>query len=114
MNKQTLYIILIIALFNFLLINIFRLQRDITNIRDKTDKVKQLSSKPISKPQGYIKPNNNKQIGNIDNNNNGTGVVSGGVKEVMNEISKLVPIDVNKIYPSKEKFVPKSVQVKTI
>ena len=110
MNKQTLYIILIIALFNFLLINIFRLQRDITNIRDKTDKVKNLSSKP----RGYIKPNNNKQIGNIDNNNNGTGVVSGGVKEVMNEIAELVPIDVNKIYPSKEIFVPKSVQVETI
>lgn len=110
MNKQTLYIILIIALFNFLLINIFRLQRDITNIRDKTDKVKKLASKP----RGYIKPNNNKQIGNIDNNNNGTGVVSGGVKEVMNEIAELVPIDVNKIYPSKEIFVPKSVQVETI
>ena len=55
MNKQTLYIILIIALFNYLLINIFRLQRDITNIRDKTDKLKKLSSKP----RGNIKPNNN-------------------------------------------------------
>ena len=110
MNKQTLYIILIIVLFNYLLINIFRLQRDITNIRDKTDKLKKLSSKP----RGNIKPNNNKQIGNIDNNNNGTGIVSGGVKEVMNEIAELVPIDVNKIYPSKEKFVPKSVQAETI
>ena len=42
MNKQTLYIILIILLFNFLLINIFRLQKEIKNIRDKTNKVKEL------------------------------------------------------------------------
>ena len=35
MIKQTLYIILIILLFNFLLINIFRLQDEIIDIRDK-------------------------------------------------------------------------------
>ena len=106
MNKQTLYIILIIILFNFLLINIFRLQKDIKNIRDKTNKVKGL------KPLGNIKPNNYKKVSKINDNNNGTGSLSlSGVKEIMNDISELVPIDINKIVDSKEKFTPKDKQV---
>jgi hypothetical protein len=103
MNKQTLYIILIILLFNFLLINIFRLQKDIKNIRDKTNKVKGL------KPLGNIKPNNYKKVSKINDNNNGTG--TSGVKEIMNDISELVPIDFNKIVESKEKFTPKYKQI---
>ena len=103
MNKQTLYIILIILLFNFLLINIFRLQKDIKNIRDKTNKVKEL------KPLGNIKPNNYKKVSKINDNNNGTG--TSGVKEIMNDISELVPIDFNKIVDSKEKFTPKYKQI---
>ena len=103
MNKQTLYIILIILLFNFLLINIFRLQKDIKNIRDKTNKVKGL------KPLGNIKPNNYKKVSKINDNNNGTG--TSGVKEIMNDISELVPIDFNKIVDSKEKFTPKYKQI---
>ena len=98
MNKQTLYIILIIAVFNFLLINIFRLQKEIKNIRDKTNKVKGLS---IS--------NNYKKVSKINDDNNGTG--SSGVKDIMNDIAELVPIDFNKIVESKEKFTPKYEQV---
>ena len=105
MNKQTLYIILILAVFNFLLINIFRLQNEIKNIRDKTEKIKEL------KPLGNVNPNNYKKVGKINNNNNGTGPVSGGVKEIMNDIAELVPIDFNKIVDSKVKFTPKYKQV---
>ncbi len=109
MDKQTLYIILIIALFNFLLINIFRLQKQIKNIRNKTDKIKN-NIKGL-KPLGNIKPNNYKQVKKISNNNNGTGPVKGGVKEIMNDIAELVPIDFNKIVDSKVKFTPKYKQV---
>jgi len=91
MDKQTLYIILIIGIFNFLLINIFRLQKDIINIRNKVD--------------GYIKPNNYKEVSKI--NENDTGIGLDGVKEKMNVIAELVPIDFNKIDESKEKFTPK-------
>ena len=98
MNKQTLYIILVILLFNFLLINIFRLQKEITNIRNKTNKVK-----------GLIKPNDYKKVSEINDNNNGTG--SNGVKEIMNDIAELVPIDFNKIVESKVTFTPKDKQV---
>jgi len=105
MNKQTLYIILVILLFNFLLINIFRLQKEITNIRNKTNKVKGLKQNV----KGVIKPNNYKKVSEINDNNNGTG--SSGVKDIMNDIAELVPIDFNKIVESKDKFTPKDKQV---
>jgi hypothetical protein len=110
MNKQTLYIILIIGVFNFLLINIFRLQKEITVIRNKNNKVKELIPLKPLKPLGNIKPNNYKKVSKINNNNNnGTG--TSGVKEIMNDISELVPIDFNKIIDSKDKFTPKYKQV---
>jgi hypothetical protein len=96
MNKQTLYIIFIIAIFNFLLINIFRLQKEITNIRNKTNKVK-----------GYMDSDFNKYKKITDmNDNNKTGV-----NQIMNDIAELVPIDFNKISESKVKFTPKYKQV---
>ena len=94
MNKQTLYIILIIALFNFLLINIFRLQKDITFIRNKVN--------------GLFNDKNYETIGDINNND---GIINNKVKEKMNEIAELVPIDFNKIVESKDKFIPKYKQV---
>jgi len=102
MNKKTLYTILIIILFNFLLINIFKLQKEITNIINKNNKVK-----------GLIKKNDYKEVSEINDNNNGTGNGTGddGVKEIMDEISELVPIDFNKIVNSKEKFISKDKQV---
>jgi hypothetical protein len=94
MIKQTLYIILIILLFNFLLINIFRLQDEIIDIRDKKNILLGLLD--------------NKKYKDIDDNSN-ISVVE--VKEKMNEIAELVPIDFNKIVESKEKFIPKDKQV---
>ena len=94
MIKQTLYIILIIALFNFLLINIFRLQGEIVDIRDKKNVLKGLLD--------------NKKYKQLDDDSN-ISVVE--VKEKMNEIAELVPIDFNKIVDSKDKFIPKDKQV---
>ena len=94
MIKQTLYIILIIALFNFLLINIFRLQGEIVDIRDKKNVLKGLLD--------------NKKYKQLDDYSNISRVE---VKEKMNEIAELVPIDFNKIVDSKEKFIPKDKQV---
>ena len=94
MIKQTLYIILIIALFNFLLINIFRLQGEIVDIREKKNVLKSLLY--------------NKKYKQLDDDSN-ISVVE--VKEKMNEIAELVPIDFNKIVDSKEKFIPKDKQV---
>jgi len=104
MNKKTLYIILVILLFNFLLINIFRLQKEITNIRNNTNKVKGLKN-----VKGVIKPNNYKKVSEINDNNNGIG--SSDVKDIMNDIAELVPIDFNKIVESKVTFTPKDKQV---
>ena len=98
MNKKTLYIILIIILFNFLLINIFKVQKEIKSIINKNNKVK-----------GIMKNNEYKEVSKINDNNNGTGL--DGVKEIMNDISELVPIDFNKIVESKVKFAPKYDQV---
>ena len=107
MNKQTLYIILVILLFNFLLLNIFKLQKGIKDIRCKTDKLKELSTIPI----GDIESNSFKKISKTDNNN---GFGFSNVYQIMNDISELVPIDVNKIYPSLVKFESKVNQVKNI
>ena len=93
MNKQTLYIILIIALFNFLLINIFRLQKEIIDIRNKKKSITGL---------------NNNNYTELDKKYEGTRPK---INEKMNEISELVPIDFNKIVVSKEKFIPKEKQV---
>ena len=81
MNKQTLYIILIIALFNFLLLNIFRLQKEINNIRDKTNKVKELVIPYNSKNRNSnkIQPKENK----IVNKNS--------INQYLNKISEVVP-----------------------
>jgi len=81
MNKQTLYIILIIALFNFLLLNIFRLQKEINNIRNKTNKVKELV-KPYNsrnRNSNKIQPKENK----IVNKNS--------INQYLNKISEVVP-----------------------
>ena len=92
MNKQTLYIILIIGLFNFLLINIFRLQKEIIDLRNKKNSITGL--------------NNN--YTELDKKYEGTRAK---INEKMNEIAELVPIDFNKIVDSKEKFIPKEKQV---
>ena len=81
MNKQTLYIILIIALFNFLLLNIFRLQKEINNIRNKTNKVK-----------GLVKPYNsrNRNSNKIQPKENKI-VNKNSINQYLNKISEVVP-----------------------
>ena len=80
MNKQTLYIILIVLLFNFLLLNIFRLQKDIKNIRGKTDKVK-----------GLVKPYNTHNR-NSNKINAGNKIINkNSIVQYMDKISEVVP-----------------------
>jgi len=102
MLKKTLYTILIIILFNYLLINIFKLQKEISNIINKNNKVK-----------GLIDKKDYEEVSEINDNNNGTGNGTGddGVKEIMDEIAELVPIDFNKVVNSKDKFISKDKQV---
>lgn len=109
MNKQTLYIILVILLFNFLLLNIFKLQKGIKDIRCKTDKLKHM--KTNNNPKGFIESNSFEKISKTDNNN---GFGFSNVYQIMNDISELVPIDINKIYSSIDKFESKVNQVKHI
>ena len=113
MNKQTLYIILIILLFNFLLLNIFKLQKGIKDIRCKTDKLKnmKINNNNNNNPKGFIEPNSFEKISKTDNNN---GFGFSNVYQIMNDIAELVPIDINKIYPSLVKFESKVNQVKHI
>ena len=102
MLKKTLYTILIIILFNYLLISIFKLQKEISNVINKNNKVK-----------GLIDKKDYEEVSEINYNNNGTGNGTGddGVKEIMDEIAELVPIDFNKVVNSKDKFISKDKQV---
>lgn len=104
MNIKPLYIIFVFGVFNFLLINIFRLQGEITDIRNKKNRVDDMikKSKQSSKEKKTVEGNN---CGDI---------ISPEVKNVMNELAELVPIDFNKIYPSKEKFTSFEEQVNSI
>lgn len=104
MNLKPLYIIFVFCIFNFLLINIFRLQGEITDIRNKKKRVDDMmkKSKQSSKEKKTVEGNT---CGDI---------ISPKIKNVMNELAELVPIDFNKIYPSKEKFMSFEEQVKLI
>ena len=104
MNLKPLYIIFVFGVFNFLLINIFRLQGEITDIRNKKNHVDDMMK-------------NMKELYNKEENifeNNSGDIISPGVKNVMDELAELVPIDFNKIDPSKEKFMSFEEQVKLI
>jgi hypothetical protein len=104
MNLKPLYIIFVIAIFNFILINIFRLQNEITDIRNKKKKVDDIMkiSKKSSKEKKTVE-------GNICGD-----IISPKIKNVMNELAELVPIDFNKIDISKDKFMSFEEQVKLI
>ena len=111
MRRKTLYIILIVVAFNFLLFNIFKLQKEIVVIRIRNNKLDNL--KP-NKPEGFIKSTNDKVVGPISNNNNEGNIINKDIKFIMNELAELVPIDINKIYPSKEKLIPLYEQVNNL
>lgn len=92
MDFQTIFIIVIIVFFNLLLLNIFRLQNEIYNLKS-TDK---------SLP-GLLNENM-KNFKNIDSNSD--------VNKKLNEIASIVPIDINKIEKSKDILLPKYKQIK--
>ena len=91
MNKQTIFIIVIIIFFNLLLLNIFRLQNEIYNL--KFNKIL----------PGLLNKNMN-NFKNLDSNSN--------VNKKLNGIASIVPIDVNKIEKSKDILLPKYKQIK--
>ena len=92
MDFQTIFIIVIIVFFNLLLLNIFRLQNEIYNLKT-TDK---------SLP-GLLNENM-KNFKNLDSNSD--------VNKKLNEIASIVPIDMNKIEKSKDELLPKYKQIK--
>ena len=91
MNYQTIFIIVIIIFFNILLLNIFRLQNEIYNLK---------SNKILP---GLLNENMY-NFKNLDSNSN--------VNKKLNEIASIVPIDVNKIEKSKDILLPKYKQIK--
>ena len=92
MNKQTIFIIVIIIFFNLLLLNIFRLQNEIYNLKSTSDSL-----------PGLLNENMN-NFKNLDSNSN--------VNKKLNEIASIVPIDINKIDKSKDILLPKYKQIK--
>ena len=92
MDFQTIFIIVIIVFFNLLLLNIFRLQNEIYNLKT-TDK---------SLP-GLLNENMY-DFKNVDSNSD--------VNKKLNEIASIVPIDINKLEKSKDTLTPKYNQIK--
>ena len=94
MKYQSIFIIIIIIFFNILLLNIFRLQNEIYNIK--------FNDKPLT--------------GILDENIETYGVTDPdpNVNKKLNEIANLVPIDVNKLEKSKDVLLPKYKQIKHI
>ena len=91
MNKQTIFIIVIIIFFNLLLLNIFRLQNEIYNLK---------SNKALP---GFLN-DNIENYKKVDSNSN--------VNKKLNEIASIVPIDINKLEKSKDTLTPKYNQIK--
>jgi len=98
MNKQTIFIIVIIVFFNFLLLNIFKLQNDIFSLK---------SYKNNNKDNNLSGYNENKNKYKSLNNNNDS------VYSKLNNIASLIDIDMNKIDKTDAHFIPKYKQVKT-
>ena len=94
MKYQSLFILVIIIFFNLLLLNIFRLQNEIYNIK--------FNDIPLT--------------GLLDENIETYGVADPdpNVNKKLNEIANLVPIDVNKLEKSKDVLLPKYKQIKHI
>ena len=95
MNFQTIFIIVIIVFFNLLLLNIFRLQNEIYNLK---------TTKPKKKSILDLLNKNMNNFKNVDSNSD--------VNKKLNEIASIVPIDMNKIEKSKDILLPKYKQIK--
>ena len=92
MDFQTIFIIVIIVFFNLLLLNIFRLQNEIYNLKTTDKSLPGLLNK------------NMQNFKNVDSNSD--------VNKKLNEIASIVPIDMNKIEKSKDILLPKYKQIK--
>jgi hypothetical protein len=95
MDFQTIFIIVIIVFFNLLLLNIFRLQNEIFNLK---------TTKSIGDSLPRILNENMNNFKNVDSNSD--------VNKKLNEIASIVPIDMNKIEKSKDILLPKYKQIK--
>tara|TARA_B100000900_G_scaffold278921_1_gene238540 strand:+ start:6910 stop:7203 length:294 start_codon:yes stop_codon:yes gene_type:complete len=95
MDFQTIFIIVIIVFFNLLLLNIFRLQNEIYNLK---------TTKSTDKPLPGLLNENMQNFKNLDSNSD--------VNKKLNEIASIVPIDINKIEKSKDILLPKYKQIK--
>jgi len=92
MDFQTIFIIVIIVFFNLLLLNIFRLQNEIYNLKTTDKSLPGLLNEDM------------KNFKNLDSNSD--------VNKKLNEIASIVPIDMNKIEKSKDELLPKYKQIK--
>ena len=95
MDFQTIFIIVIIVFFNLLLLNIFRLQNEIFNLK---------TTKSIGDSLPGLLNKNMNNFKNVDSNSD--------VNKKLNEIASIVPIDMNKIEKSKDILLPKYKQIK--
>lgn len=95
MDFQTIFIIVIIVFFNLLLLNIFRLQNEIFNLK---------TTKSIGDSLPGLLNKNMNNFKNVDYNSD--------VNKKLNEIASIVPIDMNKIEKSKDILLPKYKQIK--
>ena len=95
MDFQTIFIIVIIVFFNLLLLNIFRLQNEIFNLK---------TTKSIGDSLPGLLNKNMNNFKNVDSNSN--------VNKKLNEIASIVPIDMNKIEKSNDILLPKYKQIK--
>ena len=95
MDFQTIFIIVIIVFFNLLLLNIFRLQNEIFNLK---------TTKSIYDSLPGLLNKNMNNFKNVDSNSD--------VNKKLNEIASIVPIDMNKIEKSKDILLPKYKQIK--
>ena len=107
MNKQLIFGALILISFNFLLLNIFKLQKEISGLEENIKKKdKKNKTKNTSSIQGVTKyPTKYKEIDNNTNTN---------INSKLNDIANLSPIDINKIDKTKANFISKDKQVETI
>ena len=107
MNKQLIFGVLILISFNFLLLNIFKLQKEISGLEENIKKKdKKNTGKNTSSIQGTTKyPTKYKEIDSNTTRN---------INSKLNDIANLSPIDINKIDKTKANFISKDKQVETI
>jgi len=103
MNKETIFIIIIIIFFNFLLLNIFKLQNELSSLENT--EVTGLNN---------FKYDNFKNIHEKCDGLNIENKIGETIKNRLDKIASYVPIDINKINNADANFIPKYKQIETI